>query len=40
MLKAPLGIMHWTQGGRSFTYAAPFLLNNLPDDLRNTEFFY
>ena len=26
-----------TLGGRSFTYAAPFLWNNLPDDLRNTE---
>ena len=37
VLEAPSEIMRPTLGGRSFTYAAPFLWNNLPDDLRNTE---
>ena len=37
ILEAPLGIKRPTLNSRSFTYAAPFLWNNLPDDLRNIE---
>ena len=37
MFEAPSEIMRLTLGGRSFTYAAPFMWNNLPDDFRNTE---
>ena len=32
MLEAPSQIMRPTLGGRLFTYAAPFLWNNLPDN--------